>query len=519
MAINFPDNRDQLVPPQPSGDIQTGDVYVYQGTTYTATVLNNGAVRWDAAVSAGSDAYVLKVGDTMTGQLTLPGGGTGSEAATVDQIPAALWQRDNNASRLTPATAGDSVAVVNADQAVFTVGEGLDGSGSNHLGVYYGDQITGTDSADLFTSNGDLRIHTDGNNAATTSVVRFMSGFNAQDPNGPTTVTIAPGTGNITTTGDVQTTSLNSGPLSGFRNQLINGDFRVRQYFSNGTGSNKYITDRWCTNDSTTGATPDVTDVNGASKGLRLDGGSRIIRQVVELPDDGLAGQFYNGSQWTMSIYSTVAPDQLDVRFCEGGVNLGTSVQVTGVPGWTATSDVQGSFTRYTCTFNVNVNPDSTSKGFRVSWSFASAATFTLAQLEPGPVASVFEQRPIQTELALCQRYYRVSGVDNPPASTPRCLIGIDGVKASNTTARMTFDSTGMRTVASPTVSVIGAMSDLAVSVTDGTSALSSINGISGRDNTIFFVANFGNSAATNGSPVQLVQAGSSVKLAIDAEL
>ena len=199
MAINFPDNRDQLVPPPPSGDIQTGDVYVYQGTTYTATVLNNGAVRWDAAVSAGSDAYVLKVGDTMTGQLTLPGGGTGSEAATVDQIPAALWQRDNNASRLTPATAGDSVAVVNADQAVFTVGEGLDGSGSNHLGVYYGDQITGTDSADLFTSNGDLRIRTDGNGVVDTAVVRFISGFTGNDG----TVQIAPSTGNITTTGDL----------------------------------------------------------------------------------------------------------------------------------------------------------------------------------------------------------------------------------------------------------------------------------------------------------------------------
>ena len=113
MAINFPDNRDQLVPPQPSGPIQTGDVYVYNGTTYVATVLTDSSVRWDAAVSAGSDAYVLKVGDTMTGQLTLPGGGTGSNAATVDQItsaiPAALWQRDGGTSTLSPATANDNL--------------------------------------------------------------------------------------------------------------------------------------------------------------------------------------------------------------------------------------------------------------------------------------------------------------------------------------------------------------------------------------------------------------------------
>ena len=31
---------------------------------------------------------------------------------------------------------------------------------------------------------------------------------------------------------------------------------------------------------------------------------------------------------------------------------------------------------------------------------------FAYAQLEPGPVATPFEHRPISTELALCQRYY-----------------------------------------------------------------------------------------------------------------
>ena len=31
---------------------------------------------------------------------------------------------------------------------------------------------------------------------------------------------------------------------------------------------------------------------------------------------------------------------------------------------------------------------------------------FCQAQLEPGPVATPFEHRPIATELALCQRYY-----------------------------------------------------------------------------------------------------------------
>jgi hypothetical protein len=39
------------------------------------------------------------------------------------------------------------------------------------------------------------------------------------------------------------------------------------------------------------------------------------------------------------------------------------------------------------------------------------SGTFEIAQvqLEPGPVATPFEQRPIGTELALCQRYYEKS--------------------------------------------------------------------------------------------------------------
>lgn len=211
--------------------------------------------------------------------------------------------------------------------------------------------------------------------------------------------------------GDVQVQSLNSGPLSGFRNAIINGDFSVKQYFNNGTGSNKYITDRWVTNDSTFGATASVSDVKGASKGLKLEGGSRIIRQLVELPLDNSGnaspGQFYNGSQWTFSIYANVAPDQLSAGFVDTGTGVTNIQSVTGMPAWTATGDVQGAFTRYTCTFAVNTVPVASNRAFRVSWSFASTATFTLAQLELGPVATPFEHRPIGTELALCQRYFQ----------------------------------------------------------------------------------------------------------------
>jgi hypothetical protein len=135
-------------------------------------------------------------------------------------------------------------------------------------------------------------------------------------------------------------------------------------------------------------------------------------------------------------------------------------------------------------------------------------------------VATPFEHRPITTELALCQRYLVAVGTDSPPASTARCLPRIIGVKTSSTAAQMSFDATNMRTIASPTITVDGNISDLAISVTDGTSALSSISSISGREGVVYFVANYGSSAATNKSPVHIVQASSAgVRILVDAEL
>jgi hypothetical protein len=84
----------------------------------------------------------------------------------------------------------------------------------------------------------------------------------------------------------------------------------------------------------------------------------------------------------------------------------------------------------------------------------------------------------------------------------------------------MSFDATGMRTVDSPSVTVDGTISDLAISVTDGTSALSSISSVSGREGVIYFVANYGSSAASNGSLTHIVQASATgVRILVDVEL
>ncbi len=73
-----------------------------------------------------------------------------------------------------------------------------------------------------------------------------------------------------------------------------------------------------------------------------------------------------------------------------------------------------GDWARYSTTFTIEGAPSNTDKCLILSMGVTPSATgravVTGVQLEPGPVATPFEHRPIGTELALCQRYYQVGG-------------------------------------------------------------------------------------------------------------
>jgi hypothetical protein len=224
---------------------------------------------------------------------------------------------------------------------------------------------------------------------------------------------------NLISEGDVQTTSLNGGQLAGFRNQLINGDFRVMQradgsnnVVTSPTGTN-YTFDRWITNSNST--TSKRLDGNGIPVAQVLSGGSPIhLVQGIELntvlsPSVGVQG-FPLGSQWTLSYYSDKTPSSVGqiVEYRDGTAIQTNIVAITGVPLPTATGKTLGSYTQYSTTFTINASPLATSRCLvvHISTSDTSSVTFAYAQLEPGPVATPFEHRPIGTELALCQRYY-----------------------------------------------------------------------------------------------------------------
>ena len=136
-----------------------------------------------------------------------------------------------------------------------------------------------------------------------------------------------------TMTGNLTVPSLNSGPLAGLRNILLNGNLAINQrgvdIAAAATGS--YGQDRW----------------------KKTAGG---MTQIVE------AGNFEPGATYTLS-------------------GTGVTTQQLTAP---ATGD----------------------------WTIPDVpVTARKIQLELGPVATPFEHRPIGTELALCQRYYRTGSV------------------------------------------------------------------------------------------------------------
>jgi hypothetical protein len=175
--------------------------------------------------------------------------------------------------------------------------------------------------------------------------------------------------------------SLNGGPLAGFRNRLINGDFQINQRaFAGGAlAAGIYGFDRW-----KAGAGGAAISLGG--KTLTLTSGS--IVQIMEAPD--LAG-----AQVTVSVEDLTTRD-LTITLAASGSGSGSVsgdiVQGTGRCGVALTIPA-------TATGNISLEIAPKSGG-------AGAPTFRKVQVEPGAFATPFEFRPAATEKALAQRYY-----------------------------------------------------------------------------------------------------------------
>jgi hypothetical protein len=162
----------------------------------------------------------------------------------------------------------------------------------------------------------------------------------------------------------VQVENLNGGPLAGFRNVIINGNPTINQrgYVSGAatTVVNQYTLDRWRV--VTSGQNISWTDSANVRTVTAPAGGCEQVVEGLSI----LSGTYT--LNWTGTATATVGGS---------AVAKGGNVTLTG--------------------------------GTNATVKFSSG-TFSLVQLEPGPVATPFEQRPVGTELALCQRYFQFFG-------------------------------------------------------------------------------------------------------------
>ena len=222
-------------------------------------------------------------------------------------------------------------------------------------------------------------------------------------------------TGDIVAAGDVQATSFNGGPLAGLRNQLINGDFRVWQRGTDfaSSSSPSFNADHWRTAANRTAKRVKFAGNYGVEV-TGTGGNSAYIGQPIELQGDALSGPFIEGQEYTISftVSNSVAADvrvEMHHRI-ESNDNTGQQEVVPRTVvalGITATQRVSHTFT-YTSAMRPTA--DKTCCLLEITNSVGnSTMKITQVQLECGPVATPFEQRPIGLELQLCQRYYEAS--------------------------------------------------------------------------------------------------------------
>jgi hypothetical protein len=291
--------------------------------------------------------------------------------------------------------------------------------------------------------------------------------------------------------------SINNGPLAGMRNAIINGNFDIWQRgtsFASPTNAN-YTADRWKVQFNNTGATRTLsrqsfalgqTDVPGEpTYFMRFDqsvaGSGGTFTQLDQYIESvrTFAGQQVTISFWAKAAASTTMPSvALQQLFGTGGSPSSLNQTTAGSSLALTTTWQKFSYQVTLPSISGKTLGTDNNDALIVVFFMPLNATFTIdiaqVQMEPGPVATPFERRPIGTELALCQRYYQevdsfFAGSGGPIASldyrgpfavpmrtTP--TVTVSGITNSNTSgATMTaINSKTWRAAATITVANVG---------------------------------------------------------------
>ena len=271
-------------------------------------------------------------------------------------------------------------------------------------------------------------------------------------------------TSNITTTGTVNTPSINGGQISGRRNMIINGDFQCWQRGTGATSAaNNYHPDRFKTNENTDGTwtTEQSTDhptgagfslksqVTGADTSIgsgqyaylhqnieaqnvkRLSYGTSSAKDFtlsfwVKSNKTGtyciVVRKFDNTTYHLVHEYTISSADTWEKKTITITPTAGSTSFITAAAGAHDQDTGTGFQIGWILSMGSNLNGGTnntwtaTTSHYattsQVNWMDNTSNNFYLAQvqLEEGSQATPFEHRTFGEELSLCQRYFHKQG-------------------------------------------------------------------------------------------------------------
>ena len=233
-------------------------------------------------------------------------------------------------------------------------------------------------------------------------------------------------------------------------NRIINGNCQIDQRAVVATTNDAYFTDRWQVSTSTTGAyqcSQSSDAPTGFTNSLVFD--VTTADTSIAASEFAIIQQHIEGSSISDLSWGSASAQTVTLSFSVKSTTTGTYCVAlrnsANNRSYVAAYSVVSANTWERKTITISGDTSGTwlttnGRGISVSFSFAAGSTYqttagswqagnflgtssqtnllaltsneirvTGVQLEPGPVATLFERRPIGTELALCQRYYEKS--------------------------------------------------------------------------------------------------------------